>query len=278
MNNSVSPRPLAVVTGASSGIGYHLARQFAKHDYDVIIAAENDIESAAKTIQQEFSDVSIQSIRVDLRQFDEVEKLCAFIDQTGRSVAAIAINAGVGVGGAFEQNDLQEELDMIYLNVASTAHLAKRSIQRMLKRAEGGRILFTSSIVANMPSPYQAVYSATKAFVQNLAEGLRFEMRDKGIKITALQPNATDTEFFERGHMMDTKVGQAKKDDPALVAEQGFNALMDDKDHQFGGPFMSRLQGMVSDMIPETMKASMNAKQTKPGSANEEIAKKSVDA
>ena len=267
-------RPLAVVTGASSGIGFQLARQFAMNDYDVIVAAENDIESAAQSIQSEFSAVSVQSIRVDLREYEEVERFCAFIDQTDRPVAAIAINAGVGVGGNFESTSLDEELNMVALNVASTLHLAKRTIQRMLKRAEGGRILFTSSIVANMPSPYQAVYSATKAFVQNLSDGLRYEMKDKGIKITALQPNATETEFFERGHMTDTKVGQAEKDDPALVAEQGFKALMDDKDHQYGGKLMSRVQGMVSDMIPEGTKAAMSAMQTKPGSANEEASKK----
>ena len=267
-------RKLAVVTGASSGIGFELARQFAMNDYDVIVTAENDIETAARSIQSEFPAVTITSLKADLREFDEVEKLCAFIDQTDRSVSAIAINAGVGVGGCFEDTDLDEELNMVLLNVSSTLHLAKRTIQRMLTRAEGGRILFTSSVVANMPSPYQAVYSATKAFVHNLSEGLRYEMKDKGIKITSLQPNATETEFFERGHMMDTKVGQAKKDDPAQVAEQGFQALMDDKDHQFGGPLKSRLQGMVSDMIPEQMKASMNAKQTKPGSAAEDSSKK----
>ena len=152
-----SARPLAVVTGASSGIGFELARQFAMHDYDVIVTAENDIESAAQRIQNEFPAVAIDNIKADLREYEEVEKLCAFIDATNRSVAAIAINAGVGVGGKFEETSLDEELDMIALNVASTAHLAKRTVQRMLERAEGGRILFTSSVVANMPSPYQAV-------------------------------------------------------------------------------------------------------------------------
>lgn len=274
MKPANADRELAYVTGASSGIGFELARQFAKNNYDVIITAENDIESAAQTIQNEFPEVSISSIRCDLRVGQEIEKFCQFIDATGRPVAACAINAGVGVGGTFETTSLEEELGMIALNVSSTTYLAKRTIQRMLKMGQGGRILFTSSIVANMPSPYQSVYSATKAFVQNLSESLRFEMKDKGIKITALQPNATETEFFERGHMMDTKVGQAKKDDPAQVAEQGFTALMDNKDHQFGGPFKSRLQGMVSDMIPEQTKAGMNAKQTKPGSAAEGSNKK----
>lgn len=274
MKPTDTDRKLAYVTGASSGIGYELARQFAKNGYDVIVTAENDIESAAQRIQSEFANVKIDAIRCDLRKGSEVDKLSQFIEATGRPVAACAINAGVGVGGNFETNDLQEELDSIALNVTSTVHLAKHTIRRMLSQGQGGRILFTSSIVANMPSPYQAVYAATKAFVQNLSEGLRYEMKDKGIKITALQPNATDTEFFERGGMMDTKVGQAEKDDPALVAEQGFEALMDDKDHQFGGSLMSRVQGMVSDMIPEQMKAGMNAKQTKPGSASEELSKK----
>lgn len=265
---TITPRSLAVITGASSGIGYELARQFAEHNYDLIIAAEDrGIERAAHDIEASYQ-VAVDSIRCDLSTYEGVEDLVHFIEDKGRHVEAVAINAGIGVGGAFVDTDLDREIEVVNLNILHSIHLAKRMVHRMLRRGKGGRILFTSSIAATMPGPYNSVYNASKAFVQSFAEALHYELKDKGIKVTALQPGATDTDFFRRADMLDTKIGQAEKDDPAEVARQGFDALMEDKDHVVAGAFMNKIQ--ASDMIPTQMKASMHAKQAKPGSATKE--------
>jgi uncharacterized protein len=150
----------------------------------------------------------VTTVQADLAQHDEVEKLWNAIQAMGRPLDAIAINAGVGVGGGtFAETDLQAELNLIQLNVTSTVHLAKRVVRDMLSRS-AGRILFTSSIAGNMPTPYEAVYGASKAFVQSFSQTLRHELKDSGITVTALQPGPTDTNFFHRAGMDDTKLAQ----------------------------------------------------------------------
>jgi short-subunit dehydrogenase len=156
---------------------------------------------------------------------------------------------------------------MIALNCNHTVHVAKLLVPAMVKLGQG-KILITGSVVSTSPSPYQAVYGATKAFVMSFGEALRNELLGTGVTVTVLQPGATDTEFFERADMMDTKVAQEKKDDPALVAKRGFEAMMDGKDSVLGGSFMKRMQGLANELLPETVKAAQVAKTTKPGSGN----------
>jgi uncharacterized protein len=127
-----------------------------------------------------------------------------------------------------------------------------------------GRVLFTSSLAAEMPGPYYAVYAASKAFVQSFAEAIRIEVKDKGVTVTALQPGATDTNFFARAEMLDTKAGKAKKDDPADVARQGFEALMAGKDHVVAGSYMNTIRAGVAKVITEVQGAKLQAKSTKP--------------
>ncbi len=262
-----STRPFAVITGASSGIGYELAVQFARNGYDLLIVAENaKIAEAAEKLKAYRTQV--ESLQCDLSEFEGVEQLCRQIAIIGRPVAAAALNAGVGVNGKFAETDLEEELKLINLNVVSYVHLAKRIVQDMVARSAGGKILFTSSVAATAPGPYMAVYNASKAFVFSFSEALRYELKDKGITVTALMPDATDTEFFKRAHMEDTKVGAAEKDDPAEVAKQGFEALMAGKDHVLAGSLKHRIKNAANDLIPETTKAKMYAKDVKPGSAN----------
>ena len=152
----------------------------------------------------------VSAVRADLATYDGVETLWNAIKAEGRPLDAIAINAGVGVGGAFAENELQRELDLINLNVVSVVHLAKRVVQDMMERNEG-RILFTASIAAEVPGPFEAVYAASKAFVLSFAEALRNELKDTHITVTALQPGATETNFFHRAGMDDTKVGRARR-------------------------------------------------------------------
>lgn len=260
-------RPLAVVTGASSGIGYELAKQFVEHGYDLVIAAEDPgITSAARDLA--VLGTLVEPVQVDLATYDGVEALYAAMRATGRPIDAIAINAGVGVGGDFgRQTDLQDELKMIQLNVVSTVHLAKRVVKDMLAQGHG-RILFTSSIAALMPGPFEAVYAASKAFVQSFSEALRNELKDTGVTVTALQPGPTETNFFHRAGLDDTRVGTSKKDDPAQVAEQGFEALMAGKDHVIAGSLKTKAQAAMTNVLPSTANAEQHRKMAEPGSGD----------
>lgn len=252
-------RPLAVITGASSGIGYSLAKVFAMHGYDLIVCAEErDIHEAANAFRALGGDV--ESVQCDLATYEGVEKLYGAFK---RPVDVLVLNAGVGVGGHFHETDLQKEINLINLNITSTVHLTKRVLPEMLIRG-AGKILFTSSIAAEMPGPYYAVYAASKAFVQSFSEAIRAETKEKGITVTALQPGATDTEFFARADMLDTKAGQADKDDPDQVAQQGYDALMAGKDHVVAGSFMNKVQATVGKLAPESVGARLQGSGVKP--------------
>lgn len=184
----------------------------------------------------------------------------------GRPVDALLLNAGVGVSGAFMLTDLEDELRMIALNCTSVVHLAKRVVPQMVHRGQG-RVLITASVASTNPAPYLAVYGATKAFDLMFAEALRYELKDTGVTVTALQPGATDTEFFENADMENTKVAQGKKDDPEDVARAGFDAMMKGKDKVIVASLKSKLEGIAGEILPETAKAALQATQTKPGSA-----------
>lgn len=264
---------LALVTGASSGIGFELAAQFARHGFDLIICSEQDeINQAAAGLRQHGTEV--MAVKADLATSKGVEQFMRAVQETGRPIDAAALNAGIGVDGFFGDTSLDDEMKLIQTNVVGTVHLAKLIVQDMLAKSRGGRILFTSSVASLGPGPYMACYNASKAFVQSFSHALHYELKDKGISVTALLPDATDTNFFERAGMEDTKVGQAKKDDPKLVAERGYKALMDGDAQVFGGSFKHRMLNAVEDLIPEQVKAKQYAKAAKPGSAAEDSAKK----
>ena len=256
-------RHFAVVTGASSGIGFELAKQFAQNGFDLLIAADSErVEQAARQLGD--GQAQVQAVQVDLSDYDGVEKLYDAIQQTGRPVDAIAINAGMGVGGDFShQTDLKAELKLIGLNVASPVHLTKRIIKDMLERGQG-RILFTSSIAGTMPAPFEAVYGASKAFLTSFAQAVRRELKDTNITITVLMPGATETDFFHRAGMDDTKIGTSEKDDPAQVAREGFEALMSGKDHVVAGSMKNKVFAAAGHALPDPVVASFHEKDTKP--------------
>jgi uncharacterized protein len=265
MASTQARRALAVVTGASSGIGFELARQFAEHGYDLIIAAEDDaIDTAAAQLR---NGTSVEAVKVDLATPDGVEQLYARIRAHGDQLEAVALNAGIGMGGDFAaQTDLDQELKLVDLNVRSTVHLAKRVAADMVERGNG-KMLFTSSIAATMPGTYQAVYNASKSFVQSFALALRAELKDTGVTVTSLMPGPTETEFFERAEMMDTKVGTSDaKDDPADVARDGFEALMAGKERVVSHSLSTKAQGRLSRLMPDSVKAEMHRKMAEPGS------------
>jgi short-subunit dehydrogenase len=264
-----SARPLALVTGASSGIGRELAREFATHDFDVIAVAEDDeIVGAVKDLQRHGT--TIEALKVDLSKDDGVERCWEYVRSRGRPLDAAALNAGVGSGGAFAETDLEKELELVDLNCRSTVHLAKYVVRDMVERDEG-RILFTSSIASTMPGSFQAVYNASKSFVQSFALALRDELKDTGVTVTSLMPGPTETEFFERAEMEDTAVGASdSKDSPADVARDGFEALMAGKERVVAASMSTKIQGRAGRFMPDSVKAKMHRKMAEPGSAKDE--------
>jgi short-subunit dehydrogenase len=255
---------LAVVTGASSGIGYELAKVFAENGFNLMIAAEdNGIHEAAKDIKAYGHDV--EAVQVDLSTYEGVEILYECMKKSPTPVYALAMNAGVGVGGEFIETDLAREMNMIQLNIVSLVHLSKRVLPDFVAKNEG-KILFTSSIAAEMPGPYYAVYAASKAFVQSFSEALRNELKDTGVTVTALQPGATETNFFARADMLDTKAGESKKDSARDVALQGFEAMINGDDHVVAGSFANKIRTTLARVMPETVQAKVHAMDTKPDS------------
>ncbi|MFL5818154.1 MAG: SDR family NAD(P)-dependent oxidoreductase [Conexibacter sp.] len=262
--------PLALVTGASSGIGRELAREFVEHGFDVVVAAEDDeIQQAAAELRT-IDGANVEAVRVDLRDPEGVQELWRRVTDGGRRLDAAALNAGVGAGGEFaDSTRLPDELSIVDLNVRSTVHLAKLVSGQMAHQG-GGRILFTSSIASTMPGTYQAVYNASKAFVQSFALALRAELSDRGVSVTSLMPGPTDTEFFERADMLDTKVGAGEKDDPADVAHDGFEALMNGDERVVSHSLKTRAQAAASRVMPDRAKAAMHGRTAEPGSAQDD--------
>jgi short-subunit dehydrogenase len=264
---SESARPLALVTGASSGIGRELAKQFAEHGFDLIIAAE-DVELDDATEELRGMGAVVAPVSVDLTERTDVDRLVAAVRGSGRRLDAAALNAGVGHGGPFAETDLDAELGIVELNCASTVQLAKAIVHDMAARGEG-RILFTSSIASQAPEPFQAVYGASKAFVQSFAMALREELKDAGVSVTALLPGPTETEFFDRAEMTDTKLGASdSKDDPAQVARQGFDGLMKGEASVFAGSLSSKAMGRLSAVTPDSLATTLKRPMTEPGTAD----------
>jgi uncharacterized protein len=257
---------LALVTGASRGIGLELARQFARHGFDLLIAAEDvDLAEAAERLRADGTNVT--AVQVDLATARGVDDLYAEVSSSGRPLAAAALNAGVAVGGAFATDtELHDELRLIDLNVRSTVHLAKCVLRDMAQRGEG-RVLFTSSIAATAPGAYAATYNASRAFVQSFALALRRELAGSGVTVTALLPGPTDTNIFARAGMLDTLIGAAPKDDPADVARMGFEALMAGDERVVAASRLTRFVAAASRFVPDSLKAAAHAQMARPRSS-----------
>ena len=256
-------RPLALVTGGSSGIGLELARQFAAHGFDLVIGGSSGrVEHAAAALRQ--AGAAVVPVKSDLATYDGVEAVWKAVQDTGRPLAAAALNAGIGIGGAFIDTALEDELRMIAINVTSQVHLAKRIVPGMVA-ARNGRILFTSSLSATTPTPYETVYGPTRAFVYSFAQSLREELLGTGVTVTALLPGATDSEFHRRAGMGDTRFGDNSwKNSRELVARKGYEALMAGRDHVIGGDRATWRAAVINKFLPERVKAHRQGNMARP--------------
>ena len=253
----------AVVTGASSGIGRELAKLCVEQGFEVLIAAdESRIHHAAEELKQAGGVVT--AVECDLSTIDGVDKLLAATG--GRPIDALLANAGRGLGRGFLKQDFGDIQRVIDTNVTGTVYLLHKVGQSMAQR-NAGRILITGSIAGFMPGSFQAVYNGTKAFLDSFSFALRNELKDTNVTVTCLMPGATDTEFFERADMMDTKVGTAKKDDPADVAKDGFKAMMSGEGQVVSG-FKNKVQAAVAHLAPSSVLAGMHRSMAEPGTAN----------
>lgn len=254
--------PLAIVTGASSGIGYELARLCAQHGYELIIAAdEPGIERAATEFRG--LGAKVEAVEVDLATQEGVDLL---VEATrGRPIDALMANAGRGLGHGFLDQDIDEAQRIVDTNVTGTIRLIHAIGRRMRDRRQG-RILITGSIAGFMPGTYQAVYNATKAFLNSFSFALRHEIRDSGVTVTCLMPGVTETDFFERADMLDTKVGAGSKADPAEVARTGFEAMMRGDGDVVPG-WQNKLQSAIANVTPASILAEQHRRMAEPGSA-----------
>jgi short-subunit dehydrogenase len=258
---TAATRPLAIVTGASTGIGYELAKLCAENGYDLIVAADEPrITEAAEDFRQ--LGVEVSAVEADLATLEGVDRLYAAAK--GRPVAALLANAGHGLGKGFLEQDFDEVRHVIDTNITGTIYLLQKVGREMRARGEG-RILITGSIAGFMPGTYQAVYNGTKAFIDSFSFALRAELKDTGVTVTCLMPGATETDFFERADMLDTKVGQQKKDDPADVAKVGFEAMMNGDGDVVSG-WKNKLQSAIALVTPSEIVAEQHRKLAEPGS------------
>jgi short-subunit dehydrogenase len=260
-----SQRPLALVTGASSGIGFHLAQCCAENGYDLLIAADGEapIDEAAAKLRE--AGAQVDTVQVDLATPAGVQR--TYEAAKGRPIAALLANAGHGLGQAFVDQSFDDIRHVIETNVTGTLDLVHRVARDMRQRGEG-RILFTGSIAGTMPGTYQAVYNGTKAFIDSFAIALRHELKDAGVSVTLLMPGVTDTRFFERAGLTDTEFGQSdSKDDPADVARKGFEAMQKGESHIVTG-LKNKAQVAMTNVLSDDMLAEMHAKQAKPGSGD----------
>jgi uncharacterized protein len=255
-------RPLAVVTGASSGIGYELARQCAEHGFDLVIAADTPMQPAASDLQA--LGARVETVDADLATKGGVDQV--FDALAGREPDVLIANAGHGLGRAFLDQDFADITHVIDTNITGTLYLIHRVGQVMRSRG-AGRMLITGSIAGFMPGTFQAVYNGTKAFIDSFSWALRNEIKDTGVTVTCLMPGVTDTEFFERADLMDTKVGtQENKADPSEVARIGFKAMMDGEGDVVAG-LKNKLQSALASVTPAGVLAEQHRKMAEPGSA-----------
>jgi short-subunit dehydrogenase len=253
-------KPLAIVTGASAGIGYELAKLCAQNGFDLVVAADQPkITEAAEEFRR--LGAAVDTVEADLATIEGVDSLYAALQ--GRPVDALLANAGHGLGGAFLDQDFGEARHVLDTNVTGTIYLIQK-VGRDMRARGTGRILITGSEAGFIPGAFHAVYNGTKAFIDSFSFALRNELKDTDVTVTCLMPGPTETEFFERADMMDTKVGQQSKDDPAYVARLGFKAMMRGDGDVVAG-WKNKISTSIATVTPAGLLAEQHRKLAEPG-------------
>ncbi|MBW0007848.1 MAG: SDR family NAD(P)-dependent oxidoreductase [Sphingomonas sp.] len=259
----MSQRKLAVVTGASSGIGLELAKCAAQDGYDLIVAADTPFVEAGPAFDE--YDVTVQSIEADLSSRQGVHQLLDLI--ANRPVDVLVANAGHGLGHGFLDQATDEWMHVVNTNITGTLLLIQPIVKQMVERGEG-KVLITGSIAGHLAGSFQAVYNGSKAFIDSFSAALNEEIKDSGVTVTCLKPGATETNFFHRAELDDTKVGQAKKDDPANVAKAGWEAMKDGDPAVIYG-MKNKMQVAAAGMMTDATTAKLHRAQAEPGSGKE---------
>jgi short-subunit dehydrogenase len=262
---SDNARPLAIVTGASTGIGYELALICARNGFDLVVAAdESKIHQSAEDFRKAGAQV-VEAVEADLATLEGNDKLYAAAGKLNRPVEALFANAGRGLGKGFLDQNFSDIRHVIETNVTGTLYLIHKIGQDMRQR-NAGRILITGSIAGYMPGSFQAVYNGSKAFLDSFSLALRDELKETGVTVTVLEPGPTETAFFERAGMMDTAVGTGTKDDAAMVAQTGFDAMMAGKGDVVSG-WKNKIQTTIANVTPAGVLAGMHRSMAEPGTA-----------
>ncbi|RZI76976.1 MAG: SDR family NAD(P)-dependent oxidoreductase [Pseudomonas sp.] len=254
----------AIVTGASTGIGAELAKLAAKDGYDLLVVADTPFVDASAGLQD--LGVEVTTLEADLSTFEGIEQLLAAT--RGRRVDLLCANAGHGLGHAFLDQEPAHWRHVLDTNVTGTVYLLQKVLKDMVAR-NAGKVLVTGSIAGFIPGSFNAVYNGTKAFIDNFTDALRNEIKDsEGVTLTTLMPGPVETEFFERGDMMDTQVGQdPRKSDPADVAKDGYDAVMSGKASIVSG-WKNKIQQAMANVTPAAVLAEQHRKMAEPGSAD----------
>jgi len=257
----ISINPLALVTGASAGIGLKIAQELAERGHDIIAVGSSERVSS---VSEKITGVQIYPVQADLTADEGIEKIWSTFESQGRNLDVAVLNAGKSLGGSFHDTDLDEELYMLNLNVISQVKLAKRVV-RQLAQQRDGRILITTSMSALTPTPFESIYGPTRAFMYSFAQGLREEMKDYNVSVTALLPGATATDFHHTAKMDNTKFGDNSwKNEPALVAKLGVDALFAGKDHVIGGSEATQKDAQRKRTMSDIEKAEEFARTSRP--------------
>lgn len=253
----------ALITGGSAGIGYELARLFAQDGYNLILVArtQEDLDKAARELSSQYS-IKVETLAKDLFQPKAPFEVYDEVKAKGITVNVLVNDAGQGQYGLFVESDIQRQLDIIQLNVSALTVLTHLYLKDMVARNEG-KILQLASIASELPGPWNAVYHATKAYVLHLTEALIRELKDTAVTMTALQPGATDTDFFNKAEMQESKIMDTKLSDPAKVAKDGYEALMKGDDKVVSGLKNKAMVGM-SNVMPDTAVAAQMDKMQQP--------------